>query len=253
MFPFSFLQALPQPVRERICACVSEVVLDGVASTGDGSGRSISPTGPQFKHRTSGGRGGSGGSSGSGGRGSSAEEEAHIRQQFSQCMQPFVQHLVLASHENSGFTIRDDTKLQNRVRSSAGNMSAVSWSRRNAPRKQKRIVFTMFRPALEATGRLLHLCLTPTVRAVRNNQSNTASNTPAVLLSGMRTAKQLVHFLRLSVDALRDEIGIDTLCAIIVALCGVVKQYLLGGLMNGKNKRTKRTKRTKESCFGLYV
>jgi hypothetical protein len=85
------------------------------------------------------------------------------------------------------------------------------------------------------------------VRAVRNNQSNTASNAPAVLLSGMRTAKQLVHFLRLSVDALRDEIGIDTLCAIIVALCGVVKQYLLGGLMNGKNKRTK------EQCVGLSV
>ena len=148
-------------------------------------------------------------------------------------MQPFVQHLVSASQENSGYSIRDDSQLQNRVRSSAGNMSAVSWARRNAPRKQKRLVFSCFRPALEATGRLLHLCLTPTVRITRNS-NNISNSTPTVFLSGMRTAKQLVHFLRLSIDALRDEIGIDTLCAIIVALCGVVKSYLLNGLINGK-------------------
>ena len=211
-------QALPQPVRERICACVAEVVLDGVASTGDGSSGS-GTSGPQFKHRTSGGVG----------TGNNAAEQEHIRQQFGQCMQPFVQQLVTASQEQNGFTVRDDVRVQNQVRSSAVNMSAVSWSRRNATKTQKRVVFEMFRPALEATGRLLHLCLTPAV----NTRTKSNTNTPVVLLSGMRTAKQLVHFLRLSIDALRDEIGVDTLCAIIVALCGVVKQYLLGGLING--------------------
>jgi hypothetical protein len=34
-----------------------------------------------------------------------------------------------------------------------------------------------------------------------------------------------------------------------VALCGFVKQYLLGGLMNGKNKRTKEQKNDVLGCL----
>ena len=94
-------------------------------------------------------------------------------------------------------------------------------------------MFEILRPALESTGTLLHLCLTPTTNSSSRRVPQDASQqaTTSILLSGMGTAKELVHFLKFSVDALRDEIGVDTLCAITVALCGVIKNYLLHGLL----------------------
>ncbi len=198
----SVRSSLPQAVRERTAACVAEVVLTGI-----------------------------------GVRAANANcESDEIRAQFSQFVQPSVAGLVGAAAQGSA--VGSDLGLQNRVRGSAGNLAAVSWSRRNAPRAQKRVVFAEVRPALEATGTLLHLCLTPQQPRARRRQPPAQQRQqqpprPLTTLGGMRTAKQLVTFLRFATDGLRNEIGVDTLCQVVMALCQHVKQYLLGGLATG--------------------
>jgi hypothetical protein len=196
--------SLPQPVRERIAACMAEVVLTGIAVPSSAA---------------------------------AANPDA-VRAQFAQAVRPSVQEIVNAVLISSNpqhmqqqqqlqqrpqKPIVSNLGMQNRVRGAAGNLAAVTWSRRNAPRAQKQIVFQTVRPALEATGQLLHLCLVPTPQRAYPQTMRTS-------IGGMRTAKQLMIFLRFATDSLRSEIGVDTLCQIVVALCGVVKQYVLGGL-----------------------
>ena len=185
--------SLPKAVRERTSACMAEVVLAGIAA-------------------------------------SSTLNTDEIRSQFAQVVGQHVQNIVLsakrgAQEQQRGTTksVASDSYVQNKIRVAAGNLAAVAWSRRNAPRGQKDLVFETIQPALQATGQLLHMCLDPVPQRT-NHQKRLTS------IGGMRTAKQLMVFLRFAMDSLRSQIGADTLCGIVVALCGVVKQYILGGL-----------------------